>query len=79
MRFVFPSTIYIISCYAIIDTDTNESLPCIAIFVSVELKKLEYLLLAVTNRCFSGSDAVKSGFFALTLLKFIVFRQEIRA
>ena len=46
---------------AIIDTDTNEYLPCIKNFVYVELKILEYVLFVVTNRCFSGSEAVKSG------------------
>lgn len=45
----------------IIDTDTNEYLPCIKIFVYVELKILERVLFVVTNRCFSGNEAVKSG------------------
>ena len=47
--------------HAIIDTDTNEYLPYIKIFVYVELKILEYVLFSVTDRCFSGSDALKSG------------------
>ena len=47
--------------HAMIDTDTNEYLPCIKIFVYVELKILEYVLYSVANRCFSGSDALKSG------------------
>ena len=47
--------------HAIIYTDTNEYLPCIEIFVYVELKILEYVPFVVTNRCFSGSEAVKSG------------------
>ena len=50
--------IYIIS---IIDTDTNEYFPCIDIFIYFELKILEYMLFSVTNRCFSGSKAVKNG------------------
>ena len=41
--------------------DTNEYLPCLEIFVYVELKILEYMPFVVTNRCFSGSEAVKSG------------------
>ena len=55
--------------HAIIDTDTNEYLPCIKIFVYVELKILEYVLFVVTNRCF-GSEAFKSGL----LLKPLNFR-----
>ena len=34
-------------------------------FVYVELKILEYVLFVVTNRCFSGSEAVKSGLLLL--------------
>ena len=56
--------------HAIIDTDTNEYLPCIKIFVYVELKILEYVLFVVTNRCF-GSEAFKSGLL-LQLLNFRV-------
>ena len=44
-----------------INTDKNEYLPCIEIFVYAELKILEYVLFAVTYRCFNGSEAVKSG------------------
>ena len=44
-----------------IDTDTNEHLPCIKIFVYVELKISECVLFVVTNRCFSRYEAVKSG------------------
>ena len=47
--------------HEIIDTDTNEYLACIRIFVYVELKILEHVLFLVTNRCFSGSEAVRSG------------------
>ena len=56
--------------HAIIDTDTNEYLPCIKIFVYVELKILEYVLFVVTNRCF-GSEAFKSRLL-LQLLNFRV-------
>ena len=45
--------------HAIIDTDKNEYLPCIKIFVCVELEILEYVLFVVTNRCFSGNEAAK--------------------
>ena len=47
--------------HEIIYTDTNEYLACIRIFVYVELKILEHVLFLVTNRCFSGSEAVRSG------------------
>ena len=46
---------------AIIDTNTNECLPCMKIFVYVELTILEYVLFVVTNICFRSSVAVKSG------------------
>ena len=32
-----------------------------SIYVYVELKILEYMPFVVSNRCFSGSEAVKSG------------------
>ena len=58
----FPSPVYILSLsHTIIYTDTNEFLPCIEIFVFVELKILEYMPFVVTNRCFSGKEAVRSG------------------
>ena len=47
--------------HAVIDTDTNEYLPCRKIFICVELKISEYVLFVVTTRCFSGREAVKSG------------------
>ena len=56
-----PSPFLSQASHAIIDTDTNEYLPFIDIFVYVESKILEYVLFVVTNRCFSGSIAVKSG------------------
>ena len=46
---------------AIIDTNTNEYLPCVKIFVYFELTILQYVAFVVTNRCFSGSVAVQSG------------------
>ena len=45
--------------HAIVDTDTSEYLPFTKIFVYVELKIL--ICAFFTNRCFSGSEAVKSG------------------
>ena len=47
--------------HAIIDTNTNEYLPYVKIFVYVELTILQHVTLVVTNRCFSGSVAVQSG------------------
>ena len=47
--------------HAIIDTNTYEYLPCMKIFVHVELTILQYVTFVVTNRCFSSSVAVKSG------------------
>ena len=47
--------------HAIIDTNTNECLPCMKTFVYVELTILQYVTFVVTNRCFSGSVAVQSG------------------
>ena len=47
--------------HAIIDTNANEYLPCIKIFVYVELTILQYVTFVVTNCCFSGSVAVQSG------------------
>ena len=49
--------------HAIIDTNTNEYLPCMKIFVYVELTILQYVTFVVTNRCFNGSVAVQSGLF----------------
>ena len=46
--------------HAIIDTNTNEYLPCMKIFVYVELTILQYVTFVVTNRCFSSSAAVES-------------------
>ena len=47
--------------HAIIDTNTNEYLPCMKIFVYVELTILQYVTFVVTKRCFSGSVAVQIG------------------
>ena len=47
--------------HAIIDTNTNEYLPCMKIFVYVELTILQYVTFVVTNRCFRSSVAVQSG------------------
>ena len=47
--------------HAVIDTNSNEYLPCMEIFVYVELTILQYVTFVVTNRCFSGSVAVQSG------------------
>ena len=47
--------------HAIIDTNTNEYLPCMKIFVYVELTILQYVTFVVTNRCFSSSVVVQSG------------------
>ena len=54
--------------HAIINTDTNEYLPCIKTFFYYyfELRILEYVLFSVTNRCFSGSTGGQ--------IKFFVFR-----
>ena len=47
--------------HAVIDPNTNEYLPCMKIFVYVELTIFEYVTFVATNRCFSSSVAVKSG------------------
>ena len=47
--------------HAIIDTNTNEYLPSMKIFVYVEYIILQYVTFVVTNRCFSRSVAVQSG------------------
>ena len=47
--------------HAIIDPNTNEYLPCMQIFVYVELTIFEYVTFVATNRCFSSSVAIKSG------------------
>ena len=52
----FPPPFISEASHAIINTDKNEYLPCIEIFVYVELKTLEYVLFSVTYRCLSGSD-----------------------
>ena len=51
--------------HAIINTDTNEYLPCIKTFFKYyfELRILEYVLFSVTNRCFSGSTGGQITFF----------------
>ena len=48
--------------HTIIDTNTNEYLPCMKILVYVELTILQYFTFVVTNRCFSGSVTVQSEF-----------------
>ena len=56
-----PIPVILEASHAIIDTNTNEYLPCVKIFVYVELTILQYVTFVVTNRCFSGSVAVQSG------------------
>ena len=46
---------------AIIDTNTNEYLPFMNIFVYVELTILQNVTFVVTNRCFNSSVAVQIG------------------
>ena len=58
---VFPYPFISEAGHAIIDTNTNEYLPCMKIFVYVELTILQYVTFVVTNRCFSSSVAVQSG------------------
>ena len=63
MHCVFASTIYIIS-HAIIYTETNEYLPylpCIKIFVYVELKILEYMPFVVTIVVSVAAKQLKAG------------------
>ena len=62
--------------HAIIYTDTNAYLPFLAMFVS--LKILEYMPFLVANWCFSGSEAVKSGFLLQRYWNswYLLFRQE---
>ena len=47
--------------HAIIDTNTNEYLPCMKIFVYAELTILQHVIFVVTNRYLSSSVAVQSG------------------
>ena len=56
-----PTPVISEASHAIIDTNTNEYLPCVKIFVYVKLTILQYVTFLVTNRCFSGSVAVQSG------------------
>ena len=55
LRCVFPIPLISWASHAIIDANTNEYLPCMKIFVYVELTILQYVTFAVTNRCFSSS------------------------
>ena len=55
-----PIPVILEASHAIIDTNTNEYLPCMKIFVYVELTLLQYVAFVVTNRCFSGSHRTKS-------------------
>ena len=55
-----PIPVILEASHAIIDTNTNEYLPCMKIFVYVELTILQYVAFVVTNRCFSGSHGTKS-------------------
>ena len=41
-------------------------------FSYVELKILEYVLFSVTNRCFSGSDAVKNKIAEMSITRTIL-------
>ena len=56
-----PIPVILEASHAIIDTNTNEYLPCMKIFGYVELTILQYVAFVVTNRFFSGSVAVQSG------------------
>ena len=60
LRCVFPFPIISEASHAIIDTNTHEYLPCMKIFVYVELTILQYVTFVVTNRCFRSSAAVES-------------------
>ena len=56
-----PILVILEASHAVIDTNTNEYLPCMSIFVYVELTILQFVTFVVTNRCFSGSVTVQSG------------------
>ena len=55
-----PILVILEASHAVIDTNTNEYLPCMSIFVYVELTILQFVTFVVTNRCFSGSVTVQS-------------------
>ena len=62
--------------HAIIDTNTNEYLPCMKIFVYVELTILQYVTFVVTNCCFSGSVA-DSCFNAIEIYSVLAGKQSM--
>ena len=61
LRCVFPIPFISEVGHAIIDANTNEYLPCMKIFVYVELTILQYVTFVVTNRRFSSSVVVQKG------------------
>ena len=65
--------------HAIIDTNTNEYLPCMKIFVHVELTILQYVTFVVTNCCFSSSIAVQAGccFNAIEIYSVLAGEQSV--